>query len=360
MTTNQQMTTTKVENMAAGLNATKYGNLTQVETVQTTTPSYYTTYTPCGYCDIRCTYYAIETCFTLGVIANAIVLLRVFQDKHLQNPTFVSIAACAFADLCFLVVNLSVSFDAVILTVTCDYPSKVYGNTHRIVKSIAWFSANGHVALLAILRYICLTFPLKANILLSTRRVVLLSGLVWLLGILVMGVLSVVIFFTDFTAGTSQEFQVVFWTTTYLMPLVTTVTLHVVKMYKVKKMTSETATENTKKLLQTMSRMVIIVVCLATVMPFPYIVDRVLRTIDPDIYKTREMSLHAKGVANALVLLNNSINPIMYAFVSEPFRMSLKRMLRFDRDVTEDSMVASMTSVTMIQKREMILQRMEE
>ena len=312
-------------------------------------------YTPCGYCDTKCVYYAIETIFIVGVLANAIVIARVVMDKQLRNSTFVAIAALAFADMFFLSVNIIVSYETVILTVTCDYPAQIIGTPYYIIKSITWFGANGHVALLAILRYVSLNYPLKANAYLTTKRVLVFSAIVWVLGAILMISLTCVIIFTDMVAGLSQEFLLALWTIVYLMPLIITATLHVVKVYRVRRSTRNTATDSTKKYLRIMSKMVILVIVCAAILPFPRLLDKILRTYDRNIYGSKELKNHIGGISNVLFLVNHCINPVIYGFVSKPFRNSLKRMFACIDGSKEDSIVTSDTPVPS-RRREMSLQ----
>ena len=326
-----------------------------------TTPGIY----PCGYCDRHCIYNAIETVFAIGIITNAIVLCRVAGDRKLRNPTFVSIAACAFADMCFLIIRLSSSFETVVMTITCNYPSKLVNNAYKIMSSVSWFSANGHVALLAIVRYILLVFPLKANIYLHPRRVLLLSALVWILGFLFIITVTAIGFINGISPTASLKFQLILWSTIYLTPLTITVTLHVVKIYKVRQTTSVTTSEEATRRIRTMSRMVIMVVFFATVLPLPYILNRFLQSVqlEVQIYGSKAIAVHVEYIVNLFMLLNHSINPVMYAFLSHAFRASLKRMLglNINADYGRNGLVATpITSVSEIQRREQILQRMAD
>ena len=290
---------------------------------------------PCGYCDTSCIYRAIQCIFTLGVIANAIVVFCVARDRKLRNATFVAIAACAAADMCFLIVELVWSYHAVILTITYNYPSRVRQNkTYLAMKVVSWFTANGHVTLLAVVRYVLLTYPLKAMVYITTRRVLLLSALVWTLASLSSFALGLFDLIIDFPKRASHEFHLVLWTTVYLTPVTTTAVLHLVKIVKIRQITTVSTNEQAKLRVQAMSRMVLLVIFIAAVLPFPFVLDGFMRSFGINIYKSPAIALHIRPISRLLVLLNHSINPVVYAFVSNVFRTSLKRMLGLDRSAS--------------------------
>ena len=288
---------------------------------------------PCGYCDVHCIYCAIECIFTVGIIANAVVVLRVARDRKLRNPTFVSIAACAAADMCLLILDFAVSYEAVILAITCTYPSRLRNKIYRAATVVARFSAYGHLTLLAIVRYVILVYPIKAKIYLTTRRVFLFSGLIWALGVLSSTSTGIISFIFNIPRRNSQEHQLAFWTTMYLAPVTTTVTLHLVKIYKIGRATTVTTNEQATRRVKAMSRMVLVVIFVATVLPFLFFLDRLLQTFGDDIYGSSAVSIHIGYISRLLVLSNHSINPVMYGFVSNAFRMSLKKMLGLNRNV---------------------------
>ena len=316
----------------------------------------------CGYCDIHCIYHAIECIFTVGIIANAIVVFRVARDRKLRNTTFVSIAACAAADMCFLIAVLVLSFETVIFTVTCDYPSKFDHNAYRPMKAFTLLSANGHVTLLAIVRYVILTYPLRANVMLSTRKVLLFSALIWALSFLCIVTMAAVVFIVGIQKRLSYQFQLTLWVTVYLTPVATTVTLHLVKIYKIRQANIVTTNQQARRF-KVMSRMVLVVIFIATVLPFPIVLDRFLCSLGLEVYGSSAISLHVKYIADLLILLNHSINPVMYAFLSSAFRLSLKRMLGLDRNVSNDCRNVRDTpraTLAEIQRRKDILKRMTD
>lgn len=284
---------------------------------------------PCGYCDANCVYNAVEISLFIGVLANALVIIRVAKDKKLRDPTFIGIAALALPDLLFLLHNLTISFETVIISYTCQ-PPKILSRPWYILNSMIWFSANSHVAFLAVLRYLTIAYPIKSSIYLTPKRVMLLSAGVWTLGILLLGTLAGLITLKIVLPGTSGEFIIIWWITVYLIPLIVTTILHILKICRVKKASKASATGHTRRSYNRMAKIVPLVIIMATVLPLPKLVFNCIRTISKngnEIFPSENFKIHFKGVSQIVYLINHLINPFIYGFLSKKFRKGLKEML---------------------------------
>lgn len=306
---------------------------------------------PCGYCDTGCVYNAIEMGFVVGVIANIIVIIRVSRDKKLRDPTFAAIGCLAAADATFLSLMLSRSFDEVFMTITCSFPSKLVTRPFYITQSITWFAANSHVALMAILRYITIAYPLKSAFILSVRRVVISSACVWILGSVLIGCFSLLITYGYILPGKSQEFIIILWTIVYLTPVCVTTILHLMKMFVVKKTTRDSATETTRRSVRRMSRIVVMVIVFATTLPLPRLLGRIIRVARVE-YPSSEFRVHFEGIGDLLFLINHFINPFMYGFLSKRFRNSIKDMLFFLKFATSDTGSTDTTDTPVSSRRQ--------
>ncbi|KAL4216385.1 obsolete negative regulation of cAMP metabolic process [Mactra antiquata] len=291
----------------------------------------------CGQCQGNCIYSAIEIGFLIGVIANLVVIGIILKDSRLRHPAFMGIAALAFADLIFLCVNLVLSFETVITTLWCIRPV-VLSRPFYIIKSVTWFSANAHVALLAIIRYVSIAHPLRACSILLPLRVFFISCGVWILGLILLGSLSLLITHKIITPGISKEFVIVWWLMVYLLPLTVTVILHILKLCFVRTVLKQKRSPDTenRKLVQRMSTIVVMVIIMATVLPLPRLAYHCLRV--SGILTSVESKMHLKGISQLFYLLNHCVNPFIYGFLSITFRRSLKSIcLCADDDDTEHS-----------------------
>lgn len=301
----------------------------------------------CGYCDTNCIYKAIEILFIIGVMANIIVIMRIIRDRKLRDPTFVAIAALAVADLLFLSLNLTLSFESVILTITCGTPV-VISTPYYLLKSIFWFGANAHVAFLAVLRYLSIAYPIRASVHLTNAKVIISSIVIWVIGVFVMGTLTGFIAAGMVLPGRSREFLVILWIFVYLLPLIVTCILHALKIFRVRSSTRQSATEATRKSIQRMSRIVILVIVMATILPIPRLVSKCLNIAGRDAYPSASFKTHFVNIANIIFLMNHTVNPFIYGFMSVRFRQSVKDMFASCRPpkAAEDSAATSDTPLS--------------
>ena len=304
---------------------------------------------PCGECTESCVFMAIEMCLILGIIANIIVIIRVIKDRKLRSNTFVGIACLALADSVFLALNLTFTYELVIRTLMCTLPRQLKGTAFAYFKGVAWFGANGHVALMAIIRYIILVYPIKSQAFLTIKKVLFLSMGVWLLGFLVRGIFTLIVKLTGEKPRESVAIYLSLWIITYLLPLVVMTTLHIIKIQKVKKTSYHSENALVRKSIARMSKMIIVIIICAAVLPLSLLVFGTLDAIEEIQYPSRNFKSIFRSIAHLLFLLNNCVNPFIYAFMSKPFRNSILRMV--GKEVSEGGDSSTGTASTPITRR---------
>lgn len=292
---------------------------------------------PCGDCTDSCVFNAIEMCLVIGVIANIIVITRVIKDRKLRSNTFVGIACLALADSVFLILNLAFTYEFVIRTVTCTFPPQMRGPVFAFFKGVVWFSANGHVALMAVLRYIIIVYPIKSQAFLTLKKVMLMSVGVWILGFIVRGFFTLISRLTGERPRKSVFIYLALWLIIYLLPLLVTITLHTVKVRKVKKTSLHSENTLVRKSVARMSKIIIVIISCATLLPLPMMIFGIINAIEHLKYPTRNFKSHFRSIAHLLFLINNCINPFIYSFMSKPFRSSLMRMIGKEDSEAGDS-----------------------
>ena len=303
----------------------------------------------CGECTGSCVIMAIEMFLVVGIILNMLVIMRVIKDRKLRNNTFVGIACLALADSMFLAINLTFTYELVIRTLTCTLPRQLKGTAFAYFKGVAWFGANGHVTLMAIIRYIILVYPIKSQAFLTTKKVLLSSAGVWLLGFLVRGIFTVVVKVTGEKPRESVIIYLSLWIITYLLPLVVTTCLHITKIKMVKKASYHTENSLVRKSIARMSKIIIIIIICAAILPLPMLVFGTLEAVEGLEYPSRSFKSTFRSIAHLLFLLNNCVNPLIYAFMSKPFRTSILRML--GKEVSEAGESSTGTASTPMSKR---------
>ena len=275
-------------------------------------------------CDIKCIYKCVDMVFILGVVINGIVVWRTIADRSLRTPTFIAIACLALSDAMCLSLNSVDSFSIIYSAVTC---SEIQKGTHNIVKAvlgITWFASNGHVSVIAVIRCVLVIRPLHANIYLTKRKILIASGVVWLIGICIWGTVYLLKMLSMSVALNSVEFQLSIWGLVFFSPLVITTILHLTKCYFVRRF-AQKQLSNTKSRIKTytkMSKMILLVILAAIALQLPRFVLNLFEAMQLT-NTSSDISFHVKEVVLILFLLNSCINPVIYAFLWKKFRNSL-------------------------------------
>ena len=271
-------------------------------------------------CDIKCIYKCVDMVFILGVVINGIVVWRTITDRSLRTPTFIAIACLALSDAMCLSLNSVDSFSIIYSAVTC---SEIQKGTHNIVKAvlgITWFASNGHVSVIAVIRCVLVFRPLHANIYLTKMKILIASGVVWLIGICIWGTVFVLDVVSMRVALNSVEFQLSLWSLVFFSPLAITTILHLMKCYRVRRSTQRrlSITDSHSKTYKKMSKMILLVIVLAVALQLPMFVMNVHQTL-----QVKRISVHVEEVVLFMFLLNSCINPVIYAFMWKTFRISI-------------------------------------
>ncbi|XP_052814580.1 somatostatin receptor type 4-like [Mya arenaria] len=302
----------------------------------------------CGICDTKCVYSAIETTFMLGVVSNLLIVYIVVKEKRLHDPTLIGIAGLAVSDAIFLFLRLLKPIEEVIRVSTCENGTdKAIGTKwYYSIRTSAWAAANTHVAMLAVIRYITLVYPIKSHLILTIKRILLASFWIWLFSLAFVGTLSVLMAYNLIPGWQSHEYVLILWTCVYIMPVTVTTILHWRKVILVRRSANTYSTDRQIKNIRRMSKLVILVVILATVLPLPRFINKILIAINMNrrLDISKEFLRHFKGVSDILFLVNHSINPILYGFLSQRVRKSLQKVFckiavhnqRSDRDRSGD------------------------
>lgn len=304
---------------------------------------------PCGDCTESCIFSAIEMCLVIGVIANAIVVFRVIRDRKLRSNTFVGIACLAIADTAFLFLNLAFTYEMVIRRVSCTFPLQLKGAVFAYFKGVVWFSANGHVSLMAILRYIILVYPIKSQAFLTIKKVIISSVGVWILGLIVRGIFTLISRLTGEKPRRSVFIYLGLWIIIYFLPLLVTVMLHILKVRKIKQTSYHSENVVVRKSIARMGKMIVVIIICATVLPLPMMIFGIVNVFEDLSYPTRNFKSHFRSIAHFFFVLNNCINPFIYAFMSKPFRNSVMRM--FGKEDSEGGDSSTGTADTPIVRR---------
>ncbi|XP_053385565.1 melanocyte-stimulating hormone receptor-like [Mercenaria mercenaria] len=279
----------------------------------------------CYSCHNVCVFKAIEIVFVIGIIANIWVIILVLKDKNLRKPTYVSVACLALCDAIFFTTNLISAVETVVRSLNCSFPLSYKGQVVATINGICWFAANAHVSVIALVRYMLLLYPLKSQLYLTNRRVTLLSACVWVLGIAIWMTIYGLQESNVLSASKSVIFINVIWGIVYFTSLLVTSFLHFKKWRHIRQASRQNlaGNGNIRTAVMRMTKVILLVIILAAVLPLPrYVINCLKRENVSFPSETSEMYL--RNIAFLLFLLNHTINPFLYAFISTPLKKSLK------------------------------------
>lgn len=257
----------------------------------------------------------------LGMVGNLLVTLAVWRKHSLHNIVFEAIAALAVADFVFLLVlTLRVTLMALL---SCENVAKFIAAYNSILSGMLFttmFATNCHVSAISVLRYVMLAHPLQAITWITTRVLQRTSIGIWVGGVLVG---SIYIIYTTVIANpveinkNSVVYYVSVWAFINFLPLLVTATFHIAKMRAIR-----THTQNSwrSELMVRMSRIVTIIIITSAVLPMPLFVLAILfvsRVINQISY------YYWSPAGGLIVICGNTINPIIYSFMSVDFRKAI-------------------------------------
>ncbi|KAL3854715.1 hypothetical protein ACJMK2_013973 [Sinanodonta woodiana] len=281
----------------------------------------------------HCMFQYVTIALIFGTAANIAVVVVVLKDRQMHKSTFVVIAALAIPDGIFILANIIVS----IFSIITDKQCRGFGSIQNVVDPIMgviWFSSSFHITFIAVLRYLLLTHPLKADAWLSPKRIIIISGLIWMAGGVVMTLLSLANKLGLSGQSTLETVLLLTWTILYLIPLIVTIVLHVMKIRRVRSSVkySGTGTLARQKSVVRMTKVIIVVVILFGVLPLPKLLLTILFAFG-NLEMERRKRMILQDVAQFIFMTSNVINPILYAFMSPQFRKRFKRlcMVRTDK-----------------------------
>ncbi|XP_056001310.1 thyrotropin-releasing hormone receptor-like [Ostrea edulis] len=263
----------------------------------------------------------------IGVAGNTIIIILVSTRKELRTPTFTAIACLSVADLLCLCSRYVYTINAI--KHFMEYQAwSMYGT----VTFYFLHSANFHIMLIAYLRYVFITKPLR-SVNITTKSVLKMSGGVWFAGILTGSLycLTIVLeLYENITVEHSSVLQVIFYIYVTFVPFLLIVVLHIIKIFKLNKM-GHLSTGKHLSISRKMSLMLFIVILIYILSTTPMLATMILYLICMSIdYRLAVCQIsffyYTVSVVSLCLLLNNAVNPLVYFFFSPPSLKVLRRI----------------------------------
>ncbi|CAL1529231.1 unnamed protein product, partial [Lymnaea stagnalis] len=280
----------------------------------------------------------------LGVFGNSLVIIVVLTDKHMRNTTNILILSLALADLLFLV--CCVPFTAVGYALTV-WPFGNFGcKLTQYATYVTAYASVYTLVIMTITRYIAVVMPLRSLTLLNTRNTLFAIFFIWI--IILSGNSPIFLQFGEFSyefrnetrsaclnvqeledPASGQVFFGFFFVIGYFIPLTAITLLYgriviQLRCADVPGDCKQSRAENIR-MKRSVTKMVVIVVIVFAVCWLP--IQIILFAEIFGSYPKNKLYTGILFASNCLAYLNSCVNPILYAFLSDSFRQSFKRLL---------------------------------
>ncbi|KAH3826686.1 hypothetical protein DPMN_128596 [Dreissena polymorpha] len=300
----------------------------------------------CYTCTGKCVYDAMKFIFVFGIIANCVVIWRTVVDKKLRSATFAAIASLAFSDAVFLILNMIGAGRAIYARMRCIQGTFGEPGVFLTIVGIAWFAANMHISMIAVVRYILLLHPLEAKHILTKKRVLIASVVIWIVSIVLWTTFQILSANGFVSSGASGDATFVIWAVAYLLPVFITVFLHLRKWFVVQSGSKTLHVgQSLHKTSGRISKLMLVIIVLAVILPIPKLVFEQLAKYKVNL-PSHNFKIHSEGISMIFFLTNNSINPVLYAFISPQYRHSMLRARDRFRELTSSMFEKSSKFVT--------------
>ena len=258
------------------------------------------------------TFSIILSIFILGCIGNILTVVIVLCSKKLHTPTFTMIACLAVSDAFSLSVCILVYYTNIDHLMYCSKIDDKFVSALLVVIDLqSRLNAGSQLCILASLRYVAIVNPLKFKINCTTRRIIIISVLGWVVVLLI--AISVVCAGSNGFTSTIQLCNILLFinVANFIIPTSIFITLHCLKLRALRR----SPALNNKSLV----RMNIVI----TLVLIIYILSASLICIDRTLSCFSHFTIEYDKIA---FLLNCAINPFIYFFASPPFLNKFRLM----------------------------------
>lgn len=249
-----------------------------------------------------------------GIIGNLVVTYAVISEKRLHTPTFIVISCLALSDLTFLLSRYTRFIVDGYFSTSLTVPE------YRIARAVLDFlgligagSSIFHLLYMSFVRYYIIVHPLKAHVKLTSKRVLVISCLLFI-GAAAISTLYLFAVVINITAQALR--QAVNWTVTILMSFVPIFVIGITHVFKAKALLKSlsTAEETARK----MSRVITFVIVCYLITTTPSNVMDIINLLK--IFPFTLTFFHLMMAFRILLFLNFAINPFIYFIFSPQFK----------------------------------------
>ena len=277
----------------------------------------------------------------IGFIGNMLVIIVIISNKRMVNTTNILILSLALADLFFIV--FCVPFTAAAYALPRWPFGKIWCKIEQYLTYVCAYASVYTLVLMSLDRYLAVVHPIKSISIRTERNCCIIVSLVWFI-ILCTNIPVLLQFDTknytyqgesrtkcvNVKGLTNRQLVVIFYLNFFILGYVVPLSLVCILYgFMLKRllfgMVPGNQSAESIRSKKRVTRMIIIVVILFAICWLPIQIIFMIRMAGK--YPTDAASFWIHLVANCLAYTNSCINPILYAFLSDNFRKSFRKLL---------------------------------
>ncbi|XP_060083039.1 allatostatin-A receptor-like [Ylistrum balloti] len=278
----------------------------------------------------------------IGFVGNLLVIIVVVSNKKMQNTTNILIVSLAVADLSFII--FCVPFTATLYTMSRWPFGDVWCKIVQYLTYVCAYASVYTLVLMSLDRYLAVVHPITSMRIRNSRNTYMMVYLTWI--IMLGGNIPVIFEFShkevpnsnrsicvdiDFFKSdylASQPFYGCFFAFGYVIPLTLTCILYgfMIKRLLYGVVPGGSQRPDSMRTKKRVTRMVVIVVVIFAICWLPIQIIFVMISFGM-IGMDSKFLIGTMIASNCLAYMNSCVNPVLYAFLSENFRRSFRRLL---------------------------------
>ena len=276
-----------------------------------------------------------------GVVGNLLVIIVVVSNKRMRNTTNLLIINLAFADLLFIIV--CVPFTATVYAMS-NWPfGLVWCKIYQYIVNVTAYASVYTLVGMSLDRYLAVVHPFQSMTIRTERNAYIVIGALWaciLLGNVIIafdhGIMEYdflgehrsACLYLHIQTSRAKVYYGVFFALAYVVPLFTVCILYGFMLnrllYRVVPGGSQSSESMRQK--KRVTYMIIVVVVIFAVCWLPIQVIFLLLYVF-DNYPSGAGYTAFKLFTTCLAYMNSCVDPVLYAFLSENFRKSFRKLL---------------------------------
>ena len=246
----------------------------------------------------------------VGLAGNTATCASVLYFKKLRRPTYILVASLSSVDICCLITQrLARSYEDLNWTI----PPEIFLS----ISCALVHCSTVHVIFLSIFRLKMMKQPLQFNIFMTKMKAVVHGLICWAAGI-ALGIICYFLITQSDLINNPFGMFLFFGTFNVVLPQLSLITTHYMKVRVIRRASIDErhAAPRVRKL----SKMVSIIIATNVITVLPVWIVYVTVSVVTNSYVATKMRCYYVPLTLVLVTMHHSLNPIIFFFLSNPFR----------------------------------------